>query len=163
MTKEHWDEWLNDARAEKKRRKLAGRTVPAVEIPIQKSKPDPVEDQDLAVQKEPAKKKGLNKKSLKSINRLVKKKEADRSIGVLKDALEHLWSNVIESTNVKSNDADAGVQKPTMEHPLQTPTVDTGFDDPSSTAKALLADIQARINSGKPDDKDGYVIAVFPF
>ena len=154
MTKEHWEEWLSDARAEKKRRKLAGKVESTVETSVQTVKPESaVSDQGLGQQKEPIKKKVLNRKSLKSINRLVKKKEADRSIGVLKDALEHLWSNVIESTNVKLNDTEG--KKTVQQHPLQAPTVSTGSENPSVTAKALLADIQARINTGNPADTAG--------
>lgn len=168
MSKAHWDEWLSDARAEKKKRQQSGTSTKSTEVPSLTIQTEYASSED-SVDPRPAwpkshtekarvpsptkKKSGLNKKSIKSINRLVKKQEADASIGVLKDALEHLWTNVIEGTN--ANRA-AAAPVPVQSHPLATPTIDTAFDNPPESARSLLLDIQARINSHNPADKEGY-------
>ena len=152
MTKPHWEEWLRDARVEKKRRRNeTGSSDSKINesISSEKSKDVPQE----LPRKKVVPKKALNKQSIKSINRLVKKKEADASVSILKDALEHLWSNVMKST--KPQQVESPYVPP---HPVGKPTINTSFSHPSAkSAKEILADIQAEVAIGNVVDKEGYV------
>lgn len=142
MTKEHWEEWLTDARNERKRRRAA--SDPAVDRQPQQI-PATYHTESAKFKEAPSPKsiiktRVLDKRSIKSINKLVKKKEADRSISVLKDALEHLWAKVVDEAGPRST--------------LNPPNVDiSGLDNPGAAAKILLADIQAQVKKSNPADQ----------